>query len=276
VPLPCFYYEGLEVEVDFWAWRRREHCHRVGAGDGAPQLVRAGELAFVSGIEESGAYDHGPQGVATAMAALRLRLERTLDAGGVYPAQIARLRVYHASTDPAAARAAIREALDDWFDHDGPVLTEVALPRLSHGRYGVCASAIAHLPHEIPGHAPQVAARSADGRPLAVTCAGLMFTGGLDAVEADGRVLHPDAMELQTVQCMERLRSLLATRGLGLDAVVKASVFYRGGALAEDLHGNLAIRSRYYAPTGPASTGVPVPRLSHPQATICMDAVAAL
>jgi|GEM_PF-7038360 len=61
---------------------------------------------------------------------------------------------------------------------------------------------------------------------------------------------------------MDGLGVMLEAHGMGFGDVVKSTTFYAGGNTAEDLHGNLAIRNRFYTEPGPASTGVPIARMA--------------
>ena len=58
--------------------------------------------------------------------------------------------------------------------------------------------------------------------------------------------------------------------------LVKVNTYYEGGAEPQALHDNLSIRSSYYGEPGPASTGMPLPRLNPEGAMISIDAIAAL
>jgi enamine deaminase RidA (YjgF/YER057c/UK114 family) len=116
----------------------------------------------------------------------------------------------------------------------------------------------------------RVAAVAAEERPR-----DLIFVGGQLPVDEQGVVLYAGDVEAQTRLVMGRLEAELECSGATFADLVKVNVHYVGGPRPEDLHRNLAVRSRFYAPPGPASTGVPVPCLQLPGASILVEAVAA-
>jgi enamine deaminase RidA (YjgF/YER057c/UK114 family) len=198
IPLPCFYYPGMRIELDAIFDRSERLVFRTGDGDD----------------------------VESALAAL-----------GIAPESLVALRIYYTggAVPPAMASAAS---------------TAVPLPA---------------LPSRV-----RVSAVAAEQPP-----AGLVFAAGQPPVDERGTVLHPGDVEAQTRLVMERLGHALERAGSSVADLVKVTVHYRGGPRPEDLHRNLDIRSRFYASPGPASTGVPVPRLEPDGATILVEAVAA-
>ena len=68
--------------------------------------------------------------------------------------------------------------------------------------------------------------------------------------------------------------SQILAKGLGFDEVVKVNAFYQGGASAETLHRNLAIRSACFTEPGPATTGIPLPFLAYETMVIEIEVVA--
>ena len=103
----------------------------------------------------------------------------------------------------------------------------------------------------------------------------LIFVSGQLATDEQGAVLHSGDVEAQTTLVMKRLAAELERSGATFADLVKVTVHYVGGPRPEDLHRNLAVRSQFYAPPGPASTGVPVPRLEPAGALIVVEAIAA-
>jgi hypothetical protein len=73
---------------------------------------------------------------------------------------------------------------------------------------------------------------------------------------------------------MSRIGHQLRGQDASLADLVKVNVHHVGGSTPEDLHRNLDVRSQLYVPPGPASTGVPVPELQLPGATILIEAIA--
>lgn len=79
----------------------------------------------------------------------------------------------------------------------------------------------------------------------------------------------------QTGGIMAGIARALATKGLTFGHVVKVTGQYVGGATPEELHGNMKVRHKYYAPPGPASTGLPINGLLDPACRISISVVAA-
>ena len=73
---------------------------------------------------------------------------------------------------------------------------------------------------------------------------------------------------------MEMIRRVLEALGLKLDDTVKVTAYYQGGASADQLHANLAIRSGSFTEPGPTSTGVPLPALAYDGMMIEIEIVA--
>ena len=103
----------------------------------------------------------------------------------------------------------------------------------------------------------------------------LVFVAGRLPVDDHGLVLHTGDVEAQTALVMKRLAVALERSHASIADLVKVNVHYVGGPTPEDLHRNVDVRSRFYASPGPASTGVPVPRLHPPGASIVVEAIAA-
>jgi enamine deaminase RidA (YjgF/YER057c/UK114 family) len=78
----------------------------------------------------------------------------------------------------------------------------------------------------------------------------------------------------QTSSIMSRMAQELDAREMSFADVVKVTTHYVGGASEEDLHQNLAIRHRHYMKPGPASTGLRVASLLHPDCLIAIEITA--
>jgi enamine deaminase RidA (YjgF/YER057c/UK114 family) len=102
----------------------------------------------------------------------------------------------------------------------------------------------------------------------------LTFLCGQLPLDERGLVLLAGDSDGQTRLVMRRLQSALHRCGATIADLIKVTVHYVGGPNPEDLHRNLGLRSRLYAPPGPASTGVPVPHLTPPAASIVVEAIA--
>ena len=91
-----------------------------------------------------------------------------------------------------------------------------------------------------------------------VKCGNVIFVGGQVDLDLKGKSLHPGDLERQTRACMDAIRTVLKSYGADMDHVVKVNAFYRGGASAETLKRNLAIRSSCFSEPGPTTTGIPL------------------
>ena len=110
------------------------------------------------------------------------------------------------------------------------------------------------------GHSTGVALQARKSGPflwLAGTCA-----------NADGDLVE------QTRTIMEAMQQALTENGTSFASVVKLTAHYVGGATAEELHGNMTTRHNFYSKPGPASTGLPVAALLHPDCLISIGAFA--
>lgn len=237
VPLPCFYYPGMMVEIDAIAMPGDGASRVTGQGDG----VRHGETVYLG--------SHAGARIETALDAARA----TLDALDSDLADTVKLTVCY--TEPIEAAA--WEALAGAFPDPGPVLTALPLPRLG-------------APVAIELVAMNGARRhhGAGPFPPALACGGKIFIGGLVSPEPAGDLVG------QTRRVMAELEACLAAFGAGLADLVKVNTFYVGGVDDGRLHENLNVRSGYFRRPGPASTGIAVPALAPPGAEICVEAIA--
>ena len=102
-------------------------------------------------------------------------------------------------------------------------------------------------------------------------CADMIFLGGQVSLDKQGRAVSPGDLAEQARQAMTHIGTIL--RGLGADYkdVCKVTTMYEGACGAQDLHRNLAIRSSFFADPGPATTGIPLPKLAYPDMVIEID-----
>jgi enamine deaminase RidA (YjgF/YER057c/UK114 family) len=88
--------------------------------------------------------------------------------------------------------------------------------------------------------------------------------------------LEPGDLAAQTRAVMTRLGSILEQAGASFADLLKVTTHYVGTDIPDELHRTLEIRSQFYAEPGPASTGIPVPRLEPGDATLVVEAIVAL
>jgi enamine deaminase RidA (YjgF/YER057c/UK114 family) len=97
----------------------------------------------------------------------------------------------------------------------------------------------------------------------------LVFVAGQVGMRRDGSV--PGSFVEQAELTFDNLRACLAAHGLGLDSVVKLSVFVLP---EQDFQALRKIRERHFGTHRPPSTTVYVPQLASPQFLLEIEAVA--
>lgn len=279
IPLSHFYYDGMMVEIDFLF---AEDVAEPVAGENLrppfADAVLSGDLIFISQIAAEPAPDGGDQLIGQ-LTAIRDRLEAVLGSAGGELDDIIKLNTYF--TGNAFDWARMAEARSEWFEEFYPVITDAGVSCLGTGNTTIAMDAIAvrraapnhwrrepihlrghgHWPIDLP-------------HPQAIRMDDLVITGGQLAVSHNNTVTAPYVIDEQTHAVMDHLGRVLDAAGASFSDVIKATTYYRGGANADDLHDNLAIRSGYYSKPGPASTGVPVAGLPAAAAMISVEVMA--
>src|SRR5262245_12062368 len=97
----------------------------------------------------------------------------------------------------------------------------------------------------------------------------LVFVSGQVGMRPDGSV--PDVFAEQADITFENLRACLAAHGLGVESVVKLSVFLLPG---QDFQVLRAARERHFGAHRPTSTTVYVPQLASPKFLLEVEAIA--
>ncbi len=105
----------------------------------------------------------------------------------------------------------------------------------------------------------------------AVKVGPMIFVSGQLARDAAGHVVGKGDMAAQTRQVIRNLEAILREAGAELRHVVKLTAFMTDMGLASQAW---AIREECFAANPPASTGVEVSRLTHPDFLIEMEAIA--
>jgi len=98
----------------------------------------------------------------------------------------------------------------------------------------------------------------------------LVFVSGQVGTRPDGTT--PPTLAEQSEQVFQNLRGCLAAHGLGLDAVVKLTVFLVAG---QDVKTMREARLRHFGTHKPTSTAIFVPALVSPEFLLEVEAVAA-
>lgn len=105
----------------------------------------------------------------------------------------------------------------------------------------------------------------------AVKVGPMIFVSGQLSRDRDGNVVGKGDMAAQTRQAITNLAAILAEAGAELRHVVKITAFMTDMMLAPQAW---AVREEFFAARPPASTGVQVSRLTHPDFLIEIDAIA--
>lgn len=105
----------------------------------------------------------------------------------------------------------------------------------------------------------------------AVKVGDMIFVSGQLARDRDGQVVGKGDMAAQTRQVIENIRAILREAGAELRHVVKLTAFMTDMARAKEAW---AVREAYFRDHPPASTGVEVSRLTHPDFLIEIEAIA--
>jgi enamine deaminase RidA (YjgF/YER057c/UK114 family) len=90
-------------------------------------------------------------------------------------------------------------------------------------------------------------------------------------MDASGEVVGKGDMRAQTRQVLENIAAVLAEADANLDDVVKVTMFVTDMSRANEAR---EIRLEYFRNNPPASTGVEVSALAHPDLMIEIEAVA--
>jgi enamine deaminase RidA (YjgF/YER057c/UK114 family) len=101
----------------------------------------------------------------------------------------------------------------------------------------------------------------------------LIFIAGQLARDLDGNIVGPRDMRAQIKPVGENLRKALAAAGATLDDLVKTTTFVTD---IDEFFKHVDVRHDYLGVALPASTTVEVRRLSHPDLTVEIEAIAVL
>ena len=247
-PAPALFYDGLVVEIDGFAVQGDGRAGADNAKCHGDWAVVAGSLPFEAGA-----------------AGLLEDLAQKLAEAGTAAERLCRLVLYPpASAVGTRPFAAFLDSLKTELD-PRPILAIAPLPALDEGesRAELRYEALAATQGDIRRDGPN------GGWSRGVAIGPWVFASAAPHDQVPDRDLTQ-----QTHLSMARLSAALESLGAGLEDLVKVNVYYAGGAEAQSLHENLSIRSGYYPNPGPASTGIPLPRLQPPGAWITVDALA--
>jgi enamine deaminase RidA (YjgF/YER057c/UK114 family) len=232
--------------------------------------VRAGDRAYLSGHTAS-EFDPGakrmvvrggmPEQVRTAYT----KIGAILEAAGMSFADVVRVVEYVTpeGIERYAEAAAVRAAV---FGPHRPAVNTVPVKSLLRPD--------AFIEIEITAGAVGPATEVEPGLPVARESAGIVFLPSVLATDREGKIVGAGDLVAQTRAIFERAGRMLAALGLGLDRVVKTLDYLTPAALADyKLTGR--VRKEFLGPIYPGAAGIVMPRLTHPDALIQYDFIAA-
>lgn len=293
VPLPALAYGGMVSEIEAVAMRGEDGARlprRTVSPEGLPPLpapfshaLACGDMIFVgdqAAIDETGAVI-APGDVVAQSQAMMERLGDVLGRLGADFEDVVKLNVFYIGAGDAETWAIPAKIRAGFFPEPGPAATGVPLP--GFGQPGLMTRIAVTAMRDPDGDRLAKSFSWPEGHwdwtthlpyKHANRCGRMIHVGGQVSLNGRGGVIDPDDMPAQTRRSMDYIASALVELGAGLDDVVKVTAFYQGGASAEALHENLAIRSGSFTEPGPASTGVPIPYLAYEDMLIEIEVTA--
>ena len=99
----------------------------------------------------------------------------------------------------------------------------------------------------------------------------VLFVSGQAPIAADGRLVAEDDFEGQVRQVMENLQTVLAAAGMGLETIVKLTVYLTDMSRLRDF---TRIKGEFFVGQQPASTAIGVTALARPEMMVEVEAIA--
>lgn len=294
VPVPYLAYPGMAVEIEGIAMLGEdgEPLSRIHV-DNAPGLapfpapfvhaLQCAKMIFVSG-----------QSPVTATGEVLFAGDIVTQTKQVMKQHAALLGALGADFDDAVK-------LNRWYVGHGTEadFEPAALACGAHfGEPGPCGTGIPVPRHAAPGQQIKielVCMRGEDGARLArrhvwpeslwdwtidlpykhgLKCHDMIFLGGQVSLDKGGHAVSPNELGAQTRTAMTHIGTILGELGADYADVCKVIAYYEGECGQDTLHENLAIRSACFAEPGPATTGIPFPRLAYPGMVIEIAVIA--
>jgi 2-iminobutanoate/2-iminopropanoate deaminase len=100
----------------------------------------------------------------------------------------------------------------------------------------------------------------------------ILFVSGQAPVGADGQLVGEGDFEMQVRQVFENLRTVLEEAEMGLDAIMKLTVYLTDMSRLRDY---TRIKGEFFTGSQPASTAVGVTALARPEMMVEVEAIAA-
>ena len=290
VPVPALAYENMLVEIEAIAMRGGDSrvLSRAYAQPGKAFLgsnkfcgaVRCEKMIFVSAQSPVDADDNivGVNNIVEQSRVVAQRLKQALNAFGADFDDVVKTNRWYAGSDgiddfePAALDFASN------FSEPGPAATGIPLPRHADPDILITIGVIAMLGE----NGERLPRRHVWPESLwdwhvhlpykhGLKCGRMIFLGGQVSLDKQGRAVHPDDLGAQTHQAMAHIRTILNELGADYGDVCKVLAMYQGDCGADALNANLPIRASYFNEPGPATTGVPLPKLAYESMNIEID-----
>ncbi len=282
IPVPALAYPGMQVEIEAIAMRGeddaplpRQYAEPGKAVFGSTRFasaVRCEKMIFVSAqypLDETGNVC-GCGSIVTQSRTVGRRIREKLRLFGADFDDVVKINRWYVGSDklqdfePAALEFAGN------FTEPGPAATGIPLPRHADPQVLITVSVIAMLgengdrlprKHVWPEslwdwHVPLPYQHG-------LKCDRMIFLGGQVALDKRGRAVYPGDLGKQTRQAMTHIRTILNALGADYDDVCKVLALYQGQCGEQALNANLPIRSACFEDPGPATTGIPLPKLAY-------------
>jgi enamine deaminase RidA (YjgF/YER057c/UK114 family) len=293
VPVPYLAYPGMVVEIEGYGMRGtdgRPMPRTYAKGEGLSPLpppfahaIRCGKMIFVSAQAPISAKGDtiAPCKIVDQTKQVMDQIGRALAGFGAGFGDVVkqnRWYVGHGTIEdfePAALACAA------YYKEPGPAATGVPIPRHAREDVTIKIEVVAML-GEDGSHLPRRHVWPASLWDWTIKlpykhglkCHDMIFLGGQVSLDKKGNALDPNQMGKQTRQAMTHIGTILKELGSSYADVCKVLTVYEGGASGDDLHENLSIRSSHFPDPGPATTGVPLPKLAYPGMIIEIDVFA--
>lgn len=293
VPVPYLAYPGMLVEIEGYAMRGEDDRplpRSYAPSEGLSPLptpfapaVRCGKMIFVSGQTPVDAQGRLvlPNNILGQTEQVLSQIGRALKSFGAGFGDVVKLNRWYVGHgtiedfEPAALACAAH------FTEPGPAATGIPIPR-----------------HALPGHQiriEMVAMLGEDGSPLkrrhawpdslwdwtiklpyhhGLKCHDMIFLGGQVSLDKQGHAVNPDDLAAQTHQAMVHIGSILKDLGADYRDVCKVIAVYEAPSGAKQRHESLSISGSFFPDPGPATTGIPLPKLAYPRMVTEIDVFA--
>jgi reactive intermediate/imine deaminase len=107
----------------------------------------------------------------------------------------------------------------------------------------------------------------------AVRTGNTIYVSGQVSMDRNGNVVGKGDMRAQARQTIENIRAILASAGATLDDVVKVTMYVTDMSKADLAR---EVRAEYFTKNPPASTGLEVKGLAHPDLMIEIESIAVM